>query len=124
MTTLTLSKLFVNLVSTGEAVSAQSNGRGEEYENTGEVKQLAGERLRSVTVAGERGKFSFTLLEISAADVATLRLWKGQLVQVRDDRGRVFFGVYHAVRPLDVRDKKTSYDVAIVLSTVTADPGV
>jgi hypothetical protein len=116
--------MFVNLVATGAAVSGQSFGRGEEYTNAGEVKQLAGERLRSVTVAGERGQFAFSLLELSAADVVTLRAWKGQLVQVRDDRGRVFFGVYHAVKPIDVPDKKTSYSVGITLLTVTADAGV
>jgi hypothetical protein len=124
MTTLTLTKLFVNLVSSGAAVSAQSTGRGEDYTNTGEVKQLAGERLRAVTVAGERGQFAFVMLEVPAADVATLRLWKGQLVLVRDDRGRAFYGVYHNVRPTDVPDKKTSYNVAITLFVVTADTGV
>lgn len=124
MTTLTLTKLFVNLVASGASVSAQSNGRGEEYSNTGEVKQLAGERLRSVTVAGERGQYSFTMIDVPAADVATLRTWKGQLVQVRDDRGRAFFGTFFDVRPVDVRDRKTSYDVSIVLRVVTAPTGV
>lgn len=124
MTTLTLTKLFVNLLSTGAFVAAQSDSRSAQYTNAGEVKQLAGERLRSVTVAGERGTFSFVLLDVPVADVDTLRSWKGQTVQVRDDRGRVFFGVYHEVTPTDVRDKKTQYNVAIALKTVTVDPGV
>lgn len=124
MTTLTLTKLFVNLLSTGAFVAAQSDGRASAFSNIGEVKQLAGERFRSVTVAGEAGTFSFVLLDVPAADVETLKTWKGQTVQVRDDRGRVFVGVYHNVSPTDVRDKKTSYNVPITLKTVTVDPGV
>lgn len=124
MTTLTLTKLFVNLLATGAFVSANSAGRGSEFENAGEVKQLAGERFRSVSVAGERGTFSFVMLDVPAADVATLRLWKGQTVQVRDDRGRVFTGVYFKVNPVEVVDRKTSYNVAISLVTVSAPEGV
>lgn len=124
MTTLTLTKMFVNLLATGASVAAQSNGRQSGFSNIGDVKQLAGERFRSVTVAGEAGVFSFVLLEVPVADVELLRAWKGQTVQVRDDRGRVFFGTYHQVTPTDIDDKKTSYNVAITLKTVTVDPGV
>ncbi len=124
MAVVTLTKLFVNLLSTGEYVAAQSNARQAQYVDLVEVKRLAGGRLRAVSVVGEEGTFGFTMLDVPVADVDKLRLWKGQTVQVRDDRGRVFLGAYSTVDTGDVGDKKTSYNVTLTVKTVTAPEGV
>lgn len=124
MTTLTLDKLWINLLSTGVAVSAYSNDRAAAYANIGEVKHLAGGRQASVSVVGEAGTYTFTLVDVPTADVDTLRSWKGQAVQVRNNRGQLFNGTYFAVTPAEVTDRLTSYNVAIDLRVVSVEQGV
>ena len=124
MTSLTLTALFINLLSTGSYVTAQSNSRAATYANLGEVKHHSGGRQRAVTAVGEQGTFTFNLIDVPTATVDTLREWKGQAVQVRDDRGRIFTGVYFDTPTAEVPDRKTSYNVAISLRTVTAVEGV
>lgn len=124
MPTLTLDKLWVNLDSTGQAVSAFSNSRTASYRSLGEVKQLAGGRQRGMKIVGEQGHYSFTILEVPTSDVDTLRSWMGETVQVRNDRGQVFVGIFFEVNPGEVVDIKTKYDVAISMRVVTAPEGV
>lgn len=123
MATLTLTKVFVNNVATGTAVSGWSaRGRSEAYEAPGETRTYAGGRRRAIVGAGEAGSYSFQLRRISRTDVETLRGWVGQTVQVRDTKGRRFFGVYFAVDVIEYMDSK--WDVAIKLSVVTWPEGV
>ena len=124
MPTLTLTKTFVNLVSTGAAVSGQtSRGRGETYQLPGEVRTYAGGRRRAITGVGEAGTYTFTLLLVSRTSADTLRGWKGQLVQVRDHRGRKFYGVYFETPTAEYVDRSL-WNVSITLSIVTYDEGV
>jgi len=123
MAVLALSKLWVNRMDNGQAVSAQSAGRGRNHDQAGEVRTYAGGRQRSVTIAGERGQFSFRLLDVSLATVELLRTWIGADVQVRDHRGQRFFGVFFGVNIVEYKDP-SFYDVAIVLRTVTVVEGV
>jgi len=98
MATLTLSKIFVNLIDTGEAVSGNSDpSRTQQHDMDGEVRTYAGGRQRSITREGVRGSFGFTLLQLTKANVDTLTSWIGQTVQVRDHRGQRFHGVYYAI---------------------------
>jgi|SRR5688500_2900880 len=124
MTTLTLDKLWVNLHSTGAAVAAYSNDRAAQYTNVGEVKHLAGGRQASVTVVGEQGTYAFTMLDVPTADVDLLRAWKGQTVQVRNNRGQLFVGTYFQITPSEVTDRAASYNVAINLRVVSVEQGV
>lgn len=124
MTVLTLDKLWINLHSTGEAVAAYSNDRSTAYANIGEVKHLAGGRQASVSVVGEAGTYSFTLVDVPTASVDILRGWKGQTVQVRNNRGQLFIGTFFAVPPSEVADRLTSYNVAITLQVVSVEQGV
>jgi hypothetical protein len=129
MPTLTLDKVWLNLLSTGDAVSGNSRDRAPVYENTGDVKQLSGGRLRAATMVGEAGSVSFTLLGVSEATLTTLREWKGETVQYRDSWGRLFNGVFLTVAPQElVTDaygllNKLS-NVAITMRFVTAPAGV
>lgn len=124
MATLTLTKTFVNLMSTGAAVSGQTaRSRGEAYTQPGEVRTYAGGRRRAITSVGETGTYTFTLLLISRASTELLRAWKGQLVQVRDHKGRLFVGVFFAT-PVEEIVSRATWNVSITLSTVSYDEGV
>lgn len=124
MATLTLGKGFVNLVATGQAVSGYMDpDRGEDYEVPGEVRTYAGGRRRSITAAGEAGTYRPVFRNVPRTTVETLRTWQGQLVQVRDNVGRRFVGVYHGVTPTEIRGAGT-WDVGFTLTVVTAPEGV
>jgi hypothetical protein len=121
---LVLTKTWVNLVATGAAVSGQTaRGRGEKYEAAGEVRTYAGGRRRAVSQAGEAGTYTFTLMLVPRATVDTLHSWEGLLVQVRDHKGRQFFGVFNAITVTEYVSR-SSWDVTIALTAVTYDVGV
>ena len=124
MAVLTLARVFVNLLATGGAVSAQSGvRRGRSHDVAGQMRTYAGGRQRAVSTAGERGVFAFAMADVSLATVEILRGWINQAVQVRDARGQRFFGVYFIVDVVEARDPAL-YDVAIDLRTVTTAEGV
>lgn len=124
MATLNLTKVFVNLVSTGEFVSGQSaRGRPEDYKANVSVRTYAGGRRRAIVVPGVEATFGFTLLLVPRSTVETLRQWAGQQVQVRDHKGRVFYGVYDKVSVAEIVSR-TTWNVSIELQVVTAEPGV
>lgn len=119
MATLTLTKVWVNRVDTGEAVSAQSSvERSREHSLAGEVRTYAGGRQRAVSQAGEAGKFQVTLRFLPAVTVEKLRTWIGLPVSIRDARGQQFYGVYFTVPVVEHRSP-LDYDVTIDLRTVT-----
>jgi hypothetical protein len=95
MASLILTKMFINFVATGEAVSGDAApGRSEDYKVNGRVGTYGAGRQRAIATLGEAGTFTFQLRYVSRSTVDTLHLWIQQLVQVRDARGRLFYGVY------------------------------
>lgn len=129
MAALTLDRVWVNRLDSGEAVSAGSWDRSQNYEKPGEVRNYAGGRQRAISTPGERGTFAFTLRKVPLPAVNTLRAWKGLPVQVRDHRGQRWFGVFFSVgvmEPLVPPGPVTGYwyDVALTLRTITAVEGV
>lgn len=124
MATLNLTKVWVNRLDTGEAVSAQSAiGRNRSHSMDGEVRTYAGGRQRAITAAGERGTFEVTLRLLPQTTIDVLRSWIGIPVQIRDARGQRFFGVYFDV-PVDEHRAPADYDVPLSLRIVTAVEGV
>jgi hypothetical protein len=124
MATLTLNKLWLNRLDTGEAISAWTgDGRPQLHDMDGKVRTYGGGRQRSVATEGERGQFAFTLRDVSLATVTQLRAWKNLPIQARDHRGQRFFGVYYAVAPIEAKDPAL-YDVSITLRVVSVDEGV
>jgi len=124
MATLTLTALWINRLDSGAAITAQSGQRrGQSYDVDGEIKTFAGGRQRSITTAGERGQFPFTLLSISATTVDTLRSWLGLAVQVRDHRGQRWYGAILSVVVAE-RPEPTLYDATVALRMVTTPDGV
>ena len=60
----------------------------------GIVKQYATGRLRAITRAGSQNQVAATLTDCSPDQVEWLTNHSAQLVLVRDDRGRKFYGIY------------------------------
>lgn len=120
---LVLTKVFVNLMVTGQAVSAQSTARTRSLEQAGEVRTYAGGRQRAITQEGLHQQFGLTLLLVTAATVDTLVGWIGQTVQIRDHRGQRFFCVFHQVVPVETK-RPTQWHVTIVAREVTVTEGV
>lgn len=124
MATLTLTKLFINLLATGQAVSGSSDpSRTQQHDMQGEVRTYAGGRQRSVTQEGVRGTFGFQLVAVSKTDVDTLTSWIGQTVTVRDHRGQRFVGVYYGVEIGEYPDPLL-WSAGIQLNAVTVSEGV
>lgn len=122
MATLTLTKLFINRVATTEFVSAYSQrGRAPTYEREGTVRTNAGGRQRAVSQVGERGTYAFVLQDVTQAQITSLREWMGETVEVRDNRGQQFFGVYFALGVGERDNEPTLYTVAISLRVVSYD---
>ena len=121
MATLNLTRVWVNRLDTGEAVSAQSAvERSQEHAVAGDVRTYAGGRQRAVTQAGVASTFEFTLRFVTLATVTTLKAWIGVPVLVRDARGQAFTGVYFKVPPAEHRSP-LDYDVTLSLRVVTTD---
>ena len=122
MATLSLTKLFVNLVRTGEAVSAQSGiGKPQQWAIEGDVKTYAGGRQRAVSTVGEAGEEGVTLMDCTLVQRDTLRLWAGETVQVRDHRGQIWFGTYFSLSVVEVRNPFTLYNITFNLKVVTVE---
>jgi hypothetical protein len=125
MATLTLTALWINLVATGAAVSAQSApDRAGTYSAQGAVVSNAGGRRRSITGPGRGGTFAFTLVLVPDTDRQTLKSWMGQTVQVRDHRGQQFYGVFYGIDSKEYKDNLAAYEVSIVLNVVDVVEGV
>ena len=123
MASVTLTRTWVNLVATGEAVSAWTGrDKAREYSREGEVRRYAGGRFRSITAAGTRGQQTFRLRDVSQTDVDTLVSWIGQTVIVRDNRGRRMFGTFFSV-PVTDRMDTSYYEVTLTVFEVTYDEG-
>lgn len=121
---MTLTLCWVNRLDTGEAVSANSQpARQREHAVAGDVRTYAGGRQRAYTLAGEQGKFEFTLVMLSLSTVDILRSWVGVPVQIRDTRGQRFFGVFFSVPVVEHR-VPSYYDVTLSLQTITVVEGV
>lgn len=123
MATITLGQTYINLLSTGEYVSAfTSRGRQRSYQGRGNAEGFAGGRYRSISEEGVAGSQTFTLRDVTVTQLDTLISWIGQTVLVRDNRGRRMFGTYYNVSYND-RMLQGYHDVQITLSEVTYNEG-
>lgn len=124
MATLSLTKLWINRLDDGTAVSAQTApGRTAALGAEGEVRQYAGGRQRAFTRAARSGTFEAVLRMVPTATVRVLESWIGVPVQVRDHRGQIFYGVFFEVPRIEARDDIDKYDVPLGLRAITV-PGV
>lgn len=122
MVVLTLTKLWINLLATGDSLSATTNERGLQVESAGEVRTYAGGRRRFIAREGVSVTFTVTLRNLTLTQVQTLQGWVGQAVQIRDHRGQLFNAVYTGVRVSEY--KSLRYDATIEAHTITVADGV
>lgn len=118
MAMVTLHEVWINLLSTGEAVHAYSSDRGRVTGMTGDVRQYAGGRQRAVSTEGVKGQFTFKLRDVTDDDIELLKSWYGDPVCVRDYRGRVYFGVFWSLTETE-RGHIELYDVALTVQEIT-----
>ena len=126
MTSVTLTKLWINRVDTGEAISANSDrGKEQAFSTEHGPRRYASGRMRNIGTKGESGSLPYTLIRVSLTTKELLREWARDaiLVQVRDNRGQKWFGTFAGVDVLE-EFEASWYDVRVVLRTVTHVEGV
>lgn len=69
----------------------------------GEVRAYAGGRLRVIRRATQRRTLKVTLRYVPLADIDTLRGWAGDVLMVRDKRGRKMFGTFFSSQVSDLK---------------------
>lgn len=126
MTVLTLDKLWINRLDTGEAIAAISHpsDRSQQHSRNLAVREYASGRLRSIsTGVAARGQLVWRLVAVDQVVKDTLVAWAGVAVQVRDYRGQRFFGTFADV---DVQEFQQAglYSVGFTLQTITHVEGV
>ena len=124
MPTLTLTKLWVNLVSTGASISGESN-RGKQW-TVGmdtSVDTYASGRQRAKSVAGVKRQIPYSLMAVTLPTREYLETWLGENVQVRDVRGQKWFGVFADLAVTEYM-RPDLYAVGFTLLGVTVDEGV
>lgn len=127
---LQLTKMWITNVVTTEMLGANTSpGRSQTYSVKGEIRTYAGGRQRAVGSTGVSGSWKFTLVELSQANVTTLKSWMAQGVTVlaRDHRGQWMYGTFFAV---DVAEnasqlwQNATYTADITLQAVDVVEGV
>lgn len=88
------------------------------FDNDGTVRRYAGGRVRSVTRAGKFRKVYVELAWVTREQLEWLVDNVGVLMMLKDNKGRVVFGVYSQVNILDQRVFDEAI-VSIVLDEVT-----
>lgn len=120
MATVTLSTVWLNLASDPTVylslptMASLTIATGQD----GEVRRLANGRLRLVKRAGQARSASVDIEGATRTEVDWLEDHVGDLVCVRDDRGRKFFGVYMGVDADEIRGNDYA-NVSLALTEVT-----
>jgi hypothetical protein len=124
MPILTLDKLWLNRMDTGEAISgASARDRATGYSMEGTVRTYASGRRRAITTAGLRVEVQRRMVALDFDTKEQLVEWLGVHCQLRDHRGNKWFGVFFAV---DIGEymRPDLYSAAITLQAVTTVEGL
>lgn len=89
----------------------------------GDVRTNASGRQRVFTRAGRPQSMQLVQKQTTRADIDTLESWVGQIVCVRDIRGRKFFGVYFEV-PVEESTLRDEGDVSLTIRSVSVSEAV
>ena len=95
-----LTKFWLTNVVSQDSLGAQTGPkRDQEYTVPGEIRTYAGGRQRGVGSLGPAGTWKVTLVELTSAQVATLRTWmeSGVTVFARDHRGQAMYGTFFSL---------------------------
>ena len=124
MASVTLNKLWINLLSTGEGIAGASN-RGKSYgaEVDLSVRTYANGRRRAIATAGIKREIPYTLVALDLATKIKLESCIGQSIQVRDNRGQKWFGTFAGVSTSEYMPTGL-YAVSFTLLETTVVEGV
>jgi hypothetical protein len=124
MTILVLTKLWLNRLDTGQAISgASGRDRSTTYAMDGDVRTYASGRRRGVATAGVKTEVSRRMVSLDYATKEALISWLGVSVQMRDHRGNKWYGVFYAVEVTEYM-RPDLYAATITLQVTTTVEGV
>lgn len=120
---LTLTRLWLNRMDTGEAISG-AGGRNPttSYGMDGGVRTYASGRRRAVATAGVKTEVPRTMIALDLATKDKLISWLGSNCQLRDHRGNKWFGVFYDVAISDYM-RPDLYAATITLAVTTTVEG-
>lgn len=123
MSALTLSAFFLNLASDPSDFQAFSyvTQTTPGKQSSAQVRTMANGRLRVFRQAGAPRSASWKLEKVTPAQVVWLEAHVGDLMCVRDDVGRKWFGVYTSLQADEdmYPDRRGEASVSLSLSEVT-----
>lgn len=124
MATLTLDRVWINRLDTGEAFSGYSiPNKTLSLRMDGQVRSYAGGRRRSMSTGGVGGVWPVAFRLQTLTTLVTLEDWFGVPVQVRDNRGQLRNGVYFELSITELHEP-LYYDIGLDLQLVTVSEGV
>lgn len=132
MTTVTLQRMWLTSVVTGETLGwYTAPDREQSYSTRGEIRFYAGGIPQAVGSVGVAGDWKFQLLELTLADTAVLRRWldAGVLLLARDYRGQTMYGTFFQLdlgenKALTWDSPQNTYMATVVLQQVDVVEGV
>lgn len=123
MPTLNLTRLWVNLIATGEGISgASARGGGYTVDTDIRYATYANGRRRAIRAAGTTRELPYTLVAVSLPTKNHLESWLGQAVQVRDVRSQKWLGTFGGLAVSQYMDPAL-YSVSFTLQELTIIEG-
>jgi hypothetical protein len=125
-----LTKMWLTNTATGEMLGAYSGpDRKKVHTVKGEVRTYAGGRQRAVGSLGTSSTWDFDLVELTAANVLTLRAWmdSGVTVLARDHRGQSMYGTFFGLEESEAKSQTWAtalYAVSLIIQRVDVVEGV
>lgn len=124
MPMVTLKRLWLNRMDTGEAITAASGrDRATGYGMDGEVRTYASGRRRAISTAGLKVDVQRTMLALDYDTKEELVSWLGVFCVLRDHRGNAWFGVFFDVSITEYM-RPDLYAAQITLQGVTTEEGL
>lgn len=121
MAGITLDRLYLHRADDlATYLAFYTSGRGDQRSLDGEVRAYANGRNRIITRAGTARSLPVTVRQATDADLDTLEEWRGELLMLRDHRGRLVYGTYFTLAVADYKDR-SGYDVSLEFVESTHD---
>lgn len=107
MATVSLNWCYLaDIVDLANPVVFGSSDRSDDLQLTGEIREMANGRLRSVSRVTDRRTIGVTATYVDAATVQRIKDFRGKTVLFRDVWGRKVYGTFFQVSVKDYKDRK------------------
>lgn len=124
---VTLTRMWLTNVVTQEMLGAYSApDRSQVFAVRGEIRTYAGGRQRAIGSVGMAGQWKFVLVELTTANVTTIKTWmsSGVTVLVRDYRGQYMYGTFFDVSFAENPNPYLTYRADVLVQAVDVVEGV